>query len=371
MRSVFSGLSALVLAASILIATKAQAAERLLGADEVVGRYVDARGGAKAISQIRTLIYRGIYHEGKYVSPHASMAKMRPFYKLVGDPEQLGTDFAEGYDGSAWEYYGDPGIVVRTVGAAAAAARHGLWIEGPLVDYREKGSTIEVRGIEKIGGREAYWLRIRMRDGFEEDEFIDRETWMPTASRKVAPVHAFGRAVASETRFDDFRPVAGVLFPFAEREVEIATGRVMNEMQWREIVANRDLDPTVFSPPSIQRTPLQSLLDHLYLERSDRAGVIWSYSEFRRAHPDIATDSGIQAIGYQIVKMGEVGSAIALLEADTSDYPTSSGAFFGLGRAYRTAGRLAQARQAFEKALALDSGNERARGALAEMKNGK
>ena len=197
MRSVSSRLLAIVVAASILTAPEARAGERLATAEGIIARYVEARGGAQAIRQIRTLIYRGTYHEGKHVSPHASMAKMRPFYKLVGDPEHPGTDFAEGYDGSAWEYYGDPGIVVRTVGAAAAAARHGLWIDGLLVDYREKGSTIELRGIEKIGGREAYWLRVRMRDGFEEDEFIDRETWMPTASRKVAPVHAFGRAVAS------------------------------------------------------------------------------------------------------------------------------------------------------------------------------
>ena len=72
------------------------------------------------------------------------MALMRPFYKLVGDPFEPNRSFAEGYDGSAWEYYGDPGIVVRTVGAAAAALRHGLAIDGPLFEYREKGSTIEV-----------------------------------------------------------------------------------------------------------------------------------------------------------------------------------------------------------------------------------
>src|ERR1700730_6208578 len=147
---------------------------------------------------------------------------------------------------------------------------------------------------------------------------------MLTASRKVAPVHAFGRAVASETRFDDFRPVAGVLFPFADREVEIPGGKVMNEMQWREIIANRELDPSVFSPPPIQRTPLQALLDHLFLERADREAVLWSYREFRRAYPTADVDSGIQVMGYQILKMGDHPSAIALLEADTADYPGSS-----------------------------------------------
>jgi hypothetical protein len=296
------------------------------------------------------------------------MALMRPFYKLVGDPDQPNSSFAEGYDGSAWEYYGDPGIVVRTVGAAAAAARHGLAIDGPLFEYREKGSTIEAAGMETIGTRSAWRLRLRMQDGFEEDEFIDGETWMLIASRKVAPVHAFGPSVASETRYDDFRPVAGVLFSFASREVEIATGKVLSQGQWTSIVANREIDPGVFSPPALNRTPLQKLLDHLFLERSDRAAVRWSYAEFRRAFPGVDTDAGIQAIGYQILKMGDVESAITLLEANARDHSGSSGAAFGLGRALNTAGRKAEARAAFARALALDPGNKRARAALDALK---
>jgi hypothetical protein len=336
----------------------------LPGADEIVARHAEARGGLEKIRGLHSLIYRGAYHEGDDVMPEAAMAVMRPFYKLVGDPEKPDPHFAEGYDGSAWELYGDPGIVVRTVGAAAAAARHGLAIDGPLVDYKEKGSTVEVRGIEKIGGKETYWLRVHMRDGFEEDEFIDRQTWLLTASRKVAPIHAFGKAVSTETRFGDFRPVAGVLFPFSDAEVEIATGKVLNEMHWREIVANKDLDPAVFSPPALKRTPLQTLIDHLFMEREDREAVLWSYFEFRRAFPDVDSDKGMQSVGYHILKMGDLPSAIALLEANATAYPRSSGAFFALGRAYNTAERPADARTAFEKALALDPANKRARAAL-------
>jgi hypothetical protein len=33
-------------------------------------------------------------------------------------------EFEEGYDGSVWQFYGDPGIVVRAGGPASGAARH-------------------------------------------------------------------------------------------------------------------------------------------------------------------------------------------------------------------------------------------------------
>jgi hypothetical protein len=75
------------------------------------------------------------------------MSLMRPHYKLVGDAEHLSTNFAEGYDGSAWEFYGDPGIVVRTAGAASAAGRHATSIDGPLIDYRQRGSNVMLKGI--------------------------------------------------------------------------------------------------------------------------------------------------------------------------------------------------------------------------------
>lgn len=345
----------------------AAGAKALPTADQVVAHHIDARGGYERIRKIRTLIYRGIYHEGDYVSPEAAMALMRPYYKLVGNPDRLSNDFREGYDGSAWEFYGDPGVVLRTVGAAAAASRHGLAIDGPLVDYRQKGTTITVAGVEPIAGRNAYRLLVRMQDGFEEEEFVDAETWLLIATRKVAPIHAFGKAIASETRFGDFRPVEGVLFAHSDREVEIATGRVLSEMTWTSITANQELDPGVFSPPVLRLTPLQQLLEQLFAERSDVEAVLWSYHEFRRGRPDIKTDEGMEFIGYQMLKMGDHAAALALLKVNAADYPRSSSAAFGLGRAYRTAGRLSEARAEFQRALTLDPENKRAREALRDL----
>jgi len=360
-------ISFLAIAAPILRGRAKSGAEDLPTADQIVARYIEARGGEAKIRSIRTAIYRGVYREGDFVSPGAAMALMRPYYKLVGDPDKLSFEFREGYDGSAWEYYGNPGIVVRTVGPAAAAARHGLAIDGPLMDYRQKGTTITVLGIEPIAGRPAYRLLVRMRDGFEEEEFVDTETALLVAERKVAPVHAFGKAIASETRFGDYRPVQGVRFAHSDREVEIATGKVLNEMSWTSITVNQEIDPAVFSPPVFTRTPLQRLLDQLYLERTDIQAVLWSYHEFRRVHPAIETDEGIQVIGYQILKMGDHSSAVALLKANASDYPRSSGAAFALGRAHQTAGNLSESRVEFQRALSLDPGNKRAAEALRNL----
>ncbi len=324
-----SGLSLMLLQVALVFATSVLAEEKALtDVDEIIARHVAAIGGAEKLKQLFSLVSRGEYREGGEVMTDGALVKMRPYYKLVGDPDKRDPDFSEGYDGSAWEFYKDPGIVLRTVGKAAAATRHGLAIDGPLFQYREKGSTVTLQGVETIDGRKAYGLRVRMADGFEEEEFIDAENWLWIASRKIAAIHAFGGAVATETRFSDFRSVDGILFPFSSKEVEIATGKVLNEMRTTSIVANQNFDPAIFSPPVFPHTLLQTTMELLFGERTDGEAVMWTYRDFRRAHPDVDTDVAMQVTGYQMLKMGDHPAAVALLTANAADHPKSSGAAF-------------------------------------------
>jgi hypothetical protein len=332
-------------------------------AGAVLDRYAAARGGIEKIRTIRTVIFRGEYREGDHVSPHAAMSLMRPYYKLVGDAEHPNPDFAEGYDGSAWEFYGDPGIVLRTVGAASEAGRHAVYIDG-LLGYRERGWRVDLAGEERIGERKAWRLAVTMRDGFRYDAFFDTESALLIAERKAAPIHAFGEKVTSEERIGDYRDVDGVLFPFEHQEVEIATGRVLNEMHWKSITLNHDLDRASFSPPEWKRTPAQELIAQIFAERTDENAVMWTYSDFRLANPDADTDAAIQAVGYQMLKMGSVQPAVALLKQNASDHSRSPGAAFGLARALKSAGECEAAKREFGRALRLDPSYKRATEAL-------
>jgi hypothetical protein len=323
-------------------------------ADSIVNRYIATRGGLAQLHAIHDVIYRGEYAEGTAPLHHATMGLMRPYYKLVGDPEQPSRTFAEGYDGSAWEFYGDPGVVIRTVGAASAAGRHATAVGGPLVDYGERGWTVTLEGLDTIADRPAYRLRVHMLDGFEELEFIDTVTFLLVAERKSAPVHAFGVAVTSEQRFGDYRPVAGVLFPFSLQEVDLATGRVLNQNRWTSITVNHTLDPAAFSPPAFVRTPLQAFLEQLYEERADPEAVRWSYHDFRRVHPDVDSHAGVEFIGYQMLKMGNAPSAVVLLTLNAADYPRAATAAFGLGRAYRALGDSLAAATQFQRAREIE-----------------
>ena len=59
---------------------------------------------------------------------------------------------------------------------------------------------------------------------------------------------------------------------------------------------------------------------------------------------------------------------VCAARADSNDYPTSARAHFGVGRAYRAAGREADALAEFREAVRLDSSLTAARDAIASAR---
>lgn len=328
--------------------------EDKLSVDEILQRHVQALGGRDKIGAVRSTITHAEYREGTFVMPRAFIARMYPYYKTICDPTQPLGDVCEGYDGSAWEWYADPGVVVRTVGAAAAAARHGTELIDSLLDYKSRGTRVEFAGSEQFAEKPVYKLHVTLADGFEKDVFVDQNSFLIVGDRRSAPIHAFGEPVRSENRFGDYRPVNGILFPFSFVEVEIATGKELNKLTIQSITINPKLDPAFFAPPQYTRTRLQQFLEQLYMERTDPVCVMSTYREFRGANPTLDTREGVEFIGYQMAKMADYKGAIVLLNANAADYPQSASAQYGIGRVYKAAGDLEDARASFLRTLQID-----------------
>jgi len=84
--------------------------------DEVIKRYLEAIGGYSKIKELKSLSYsQGTYSEGDFTgNGKSTMSLARPYYKLVGNKLDPGS-YMEGYDGAVWEWFKNPGVVLRTV----------------------------------------------------------------------------------------------------------------------------------------------------------------------------------------------------------------------------------------------------------------
>jgi hypothetical protein len=325
-------------------------------AQEIVRRYVDARGGLEKLRAIRTLVFKGPPRANG--RPGRQILRARPYYFSIG---------GEGNDGSPWEAYDEFGLQPRVTDAPGAALRHTAYFDDPLVMTLEPGWNVELTGSERIADRDAWRLRVEYPDGFVNESFVDKSTWLLVARRFTAPVHAFGANVTSQAILGDYRPVNGVLFPFSLREVNLATGEPMDAFTWQTIEANEPLDPAVFSPPVRPTTPVSRLVNAIFAARHVTADALGWLRDFERdpATASIGIQGAIESVAYECLKNGAIPTGTALLEENLRAHPTSASAHFGVGRAYRAAGREADALRSFREALRIDPGLRAARDAIA------
>jgi tetratricopeptide (TPR) repeat protein len=333
--------------------------------DDIVKAHVSALGGLPNIRALHSFVKHGWYQEGDYHTDTYT-AQMRPFYRVIGDPVAHALDDDhEGYDGSAWEYYSDPGIVVRTVGEAARATRHTAMFDDALVDADSHRTTMQLGDAVTFDGHPVYSVHVTLVDGFKEDLMVDRQTFMIDGRWQVVPMHAFGARLKTYEVYEDYRPEGGVMMNHRDREVDSATGKVLDEGGVTSVEINPSLDVSIFSPPQWQRTPVQTMIARIYDEREDPGAVVTTYHQFRAlVDPTTATGDAVDFVGYQCLKMGHASAAVALLTENVADNPGSARAHFGLGRALQSSGDDKNAAVEYRKALAVDPSYARARTAL-------
>jgi hypothetical protein len=324
-------------------------------AQEIVRRYAEARGGLEKIRAIRSLVLKGPPRPNG--RPGRQMLRARPFYLSIG---------SEGNDGSPWEAYDSFGLQPRVTDAPGAALRHTAYFDDALIMSMEPGWQIELTGSERIGERDSYRLRVTYPDGYVSESFVDKTSWLVIARRSTAPVHAFGEQVTSQALLGDYRPVAGVLFPYSLTEVDLSTGATMDASVWQSIEANVPIPMETFSPPARADTPVSRLVNGIFASRHVVADALGWYHDFQRnpATHDADVEAAIESVAYECLKSGAVPAGTALLTENLAAHPRSAAAHFGLGRAYRAAGREGDAIIKFRDALALDPSYAPARTAL-------
>jgi hypothetical protein len=261
-------LLAVFLAIATILESRVEAAE-LPPLKWLIAQHEIRLGGATRIHAIRSVVQHIWYKEGADTGD-GLIFQMRPFYRVIGDPRVDGLKgYYEGYDGSAWEYYPDPGIVVRTIGPAAGATRHSAQIDDVLVDHELYGTALLLTGRRIVDGNDVFVVRAVLSDGFNEDVYVDTSTLMIDGIQRIVPMHAFGQRYVTHDVFKDYRPEHGVMWWHATQEVDSKTGSILSQGGIKTVQINTRLPVSMFSPPHWKKTPLQRMIELIYEERDD------------------------------------------------------------------------------------------------------
>ncbi len=86
-------------------------------------------------------------------------------------------------------------------------------IDGPLVDWKEKGSTVEYLGTEDVDGTLAHKLKVTRKNGDVNYVFLDPDHFLEI--RIVSQRTEHGAQVETETDLSDYEKVNGVYLPIS------------------------------------------------------------------------------------------------------------------------------------------------------------
>jgi outer membrane lipoprotein-sorting protein len=230
----------LVLAVVALAGARTSARQSV---DDIVAKNLQAKGGLekmRAVQTIKQTSHVNIIGLGDAtITTYGKRPNMTRQEMVVAGKTSIAA-----FDGqSAWMVDPVRGIMTPTVipGPSADTIKEQSDFDGPLVDYKAKGYSIELVGIEGAGDRRAYHLKLTSRDLRIQHCYVDVVTNLETRTVAETPMGAL------ETQLSDYRDVDGLKFAFTVRS--LMAGAEQGTQHLDKVELNVKLDDALFRIP--------------------------------------------------------------------------------------------------------------------------
>src|SRR5947207_10336182 len=124
---------------------------------------------------------------------------------------------------------------------------------GPLIDYKEKGNTIEYLGHDSIDGDDVYRLKVTLKNGDIMYYYLDPDTYIEIRTEKQQFIR--GAVKESQTDLGSYKQVNGVFFPFSIVSGPKGRPEQKGTVTIEKMEANIDIPDSGFKMPAAPATP--------------------------------------------------------------------------------------------------------------------
>lgn len=238
----------LLLVLALFLGTKAKAQS----VDSIIQKNIEARGGLKLIQSITSIEMSG------HIVFHNLNA---PFTYILKRPDQMrlaiivnADTLIEAYDGNnAWASIPKNGrhIIKKFPPSQSNSFKDQANFEGPLIDYKQKGYSIENKGVTKIGSRSAYQLQLTNSNGEKKNIFIDTQNFQNIRETSSKSIKGSGPANMNIfriiTNYSNFKSYHGLTLPYEINT--IVNGNAVNQMSVKKVALNVKIPEKLFQYP--------------------------------------------------------------------------------------------------------------------------
>jgi hypothetical protein len=224
-------------------------------AEELVNKNIQAKGGIEKIKAIKAVRIKGKLNVGGGLIAATLQENERP--NLIRETFTLqGMTAVTAYDGTTgWQIqpfggHKDPELMGED--DLKDLLLDGDF-DGPLVDYKEKGNTVEFLGHDVVDGDDALRLKVTLKDGDIIYYYLDPDTFLEI--RKEVQEFIRGSVRESVTELGSYKPVAGVMYPYSISQGTKANPAAQTTTV-EKIEVNVPIDKADFAvPASLKQAP--------------------------------------------------------------------------------------------------------------------
>jgi len=215
--------------------------------DDLIKKNIDAHGGIQKLKAVKSMKATGkITPQGLEIP--ITLQQKRPGMVRM-DATFQGKSMVQAYDGTtAWKidpFQGNPDPE-KVAGDDLKDLEEQADLDGPLVDYKQKGHTVELIGKEDMEGTPVYKLKLTLKNGDVRNIYIDAENYLElkVTSKRKTP----GGEVDIDQFLGNYKSVNGMMFAFSI-DTRI-NGQSVNTITLDKIELDSAIDEAVFKMPA-------------------------------------------------------------------------------------------------------------------------
>lgn len=209
--------------------------------DDVISKHVEAIGGTDAWRKITS-----IRQEGAMQVQGADVTVTRTVLHGKGSRQDISLAGMNGFSiltpSAGWNFMPFQGQTQPEpmTDEDVKEGQQDLDAQDELIDYKEKGTTVELIGKDDVDGTECYKLLVTFKSGKSESLFIDPKSYH--IIRQIAKQKANGQEMEVTTNFSNYQKLPEGIF------VPMSISLPFGELNVKKVEVNKPVNEEIFKP---------------------------------------------------------------------------------------------------------------------------
>jgi hypothetical protein len=215
--------------------------------DEVIAKNIQAHGGMDKLKSVHSLRTSAKFTQGSFQADfrqeNKRADKVREEFIIQGLAQVQAYDGKTGWQISPFGGRKDPELLSQDDLKSLVVDAD---MDGPLVDYKEKGHKAELMGHDSMEGTDCFKIKLSMKNGDIRYYYLDTDSYLELKLEIQTTIR--GTLQESELYYGDYEKVNGIYYPFVVEQAQKGAA-ARSQVTVEKIEQNVPMEDAHFSMP--------------------------------------------------------------------------------------------------------------------------